>query len=112
MFFQRGFFIIGSLFNNPLLKIISIVLSALLTLVLGFDIISVYSSAELEMVRAGASLSFGVVGVLFGISLIKLNHSFGTISLLAGGLEIIAGCFFVTTALFFVGFLYRFLQNY
>src|SRR5688572_17831338 len=44
IFFQRGFFIMGTLFNNYLLKITSIVLIAFMTLVQGFEIASAYSN--------------------------------------------------------------------
>jgi transcriptional regulator with XRE-family HTH domain len=105
VFFQRGLFIIGSLFDNYLLKIISLVLIGCMVLIQGYEIVSVYNnSPELESVRIGASLSFGAIGILYGISLIKLNRSFGVISLLAGACEIIAGVFFLTLVLFLIGF--------
>ncbi len=106
IFFQRGFFIMGSLYNNYLLKITSIVLIGFMVLVQGFEIVSVYNHAvEVESVMVGASLSFGAIGILFGISLAKLNSSLGVISLLAAAFEIIAAIFFLTVALSFVGFI-------
>ena len=106
IFFQRGFFIMGSLYNNYLLKITSIVLIGFMVLVQGFEIVSVYNNAvEVESVMVGASLSFGAIGILFGISLAKLNRSLGVISLLAAAFEIIAAIFFLTVALSFVGFI-------
>ena len=106
IFFQRGFFIMGSLYNNYLLKITSIVLIGCMMLVQGFEIVSVYNHAvEVESVMVGASLSFGALGILFGISLAKLNHSMGVISLLAAAFEIIAAIFFLTVALSFIGFI-------
>ena len=106
IFFQRGFFIIGSLYNNYLLKIASIVLIGFMVLVQGFEIVSVYNDAvEVHTVMVGASLSFGAIGILFGISLAKLNRSLGVISLLAGAFEIVAAIFFLTVALSFVGFI-------
>jgi len=106
IFFLRGFFIMGSLFNNYLLKITSIVLIAFMVLVQGFEIASAYNNAvALESVMFGASLSFGATGILFGICLVKLNRSLGVISLLAAGFEIIAAIFFLTVALSFIGFI-------
>ena len=106
IFFQRGFFIMGSLYNNYLLKITSIILIGCMVLVQGFEIVSVYNNAvEVESVMVGASLSFGAIGILFGISLAKLNRSLGVISLLAAAFEIIAAIFFLTVALSFVGFI-------
>jgi len=104
--FQRGFFIIGSLYNNYLLKITSIVLIGFMVVVQGFEIVSVYNNAvEVQAVMVGASLSFGAIGILFGISLAKLNRSLGVISLLAAAFEIIAAIFFLTVVLSFVGFI-------
>ncbi|HZI23526.1 MAG TPA: helix-turn-helix transcriptional regulator, partial [Chryseolinea sp.] len=105
VFFQRGFFIMGALFNNYLLRITSIVLIGSMVLVQGFEIVSAYNDAvDPESVMFGASLSFGAIGILFGIALAKLNHSLGVISLLAAAFEIIAAILFLTVVLSFVGF--------
>ncbi|HEX6224671.1 MAG TPA: helix-turn-helix domain-containing protein [Chryseolinea sp.] len=105
IFMQRGFFIIGSLFNNYLVKITSVVLIGSMTLLQCYEIVTVYSnSPALEWVSVGVSVSFGAIGILFGISLIKLNRSLGAASLLAGAFEIIAGALFLTVALSFAGF--------
>jgi len=106
IFFQRGFFVIGSLFDNYLLKIISVVLIGLMTLVQGFEIVSVYNdSFDAEALSLGASLSFGAIGIVYGIALIRLNASLGVISLLTGAFEIIASMFFLTIVLSFIGFI-------
>ena len=87
IFFQRGFFIIGSLFNNYLLKIISIVLIGFMVLVQGFEIVSAYNNAvDLESVMFGASLSFGAIGILFGICPGKTQPFTGRNFLIGGSL--------------------------
>jgi transcriptional regulator with XRE-family HTH domain len=105
IFFQRGLFIIGVLFESYLLKIISVILIGCMILLQGYEIVSAYdNSLRLEAVTIGASLSFGAIGILFGISLMKLNRSIGLVALLAGTFEIIAGVLFLTVVFSFMGF--------
>jgi len=44
-----------------------------------------------------------VIGILFGVSLINLQKSFGQLPIIAGIFEIFAACFFLTLLLAFVG---------
>lgn len=104
VFFQRGFILIGGLLRNYLLKIMSIILISATILLVGYDIISIfYDSMEREFVLAVSALTFGSIGIIYGISLIRLNKSIGMISQYAGIFEIIAGCFLLTIVLAFVG---------
>jgi len=103
-FFQRGFIIVGYLFKNYLLKIMSLVLIFSMFLVIIFDIASIFSeSIESEFMLGAEALTFGVIGILFGASLIKLQKSFGQLPIIAGIFEIFAACFFLTLLLAFVG---------
>lgn len=96
IFFLRGFVALGTKFNNSLLKIISIILIALMVFTITFDVISLfYNPVDPLFVLTGISVSFGVLGIIFGISLIQLRNSQGLICLIAGLLEIIAGIFFL-----------------
>jgi len=105
IFFQRGFIMIGGLFRNYLLKIISIVLIGINVLIIGYDIASIfYDAFEREIVLVGASISYGAIGIIFGLSLTRLEKSLGTFAKLAGILEIIAACCFLSVVLFLVGF--------
>lgn len=52
----------------------------------------------------GASISYGAIGIIYGISLTRLEKSLGTFARLAGILEIIAACCFISVILFFIGF--------
>ena len=104
IFFQRGFIVIGEIFDNYLLKIISVLLIGATVLFIGYDIVSVfYDSIGREYVLAGAALLFGVIGVVYGVSLARLEESLGSVSKFAGIFEIIAACFFLTVALAFIG---------
>ena len=103
-FFQRGFILVGHLFKNYLLKITSFILIFSMFLVIIYDITSVFSNTIDSKFMLGAeALTFGVIGILFGVSLIKLQKSFGQISYIAGIFEIFAACFFLTLVLAFVG---------
>jgi len=103
-FFQRGFILVGHLFKNYLLKIMSFVLIFGMFLVITYDIASLFSeSIESEFMLGAEALTFGVIGILFGVSLIKLQKSFGQLPIIAGIFEIFAACFFLTLLLAFVG---------
>jgi len=103
-FFQRGFIIAGHIFKNYLLKIMSFVLIFGMFLVISYDIASIfYESIELEFILGAEALTFGGIGILFGVSLIKLQKSFGQLTVIAGIFEIFAACFFLTVFFAFVG---------
>lgn len=103
-FFQRGFIIVGHLFKNYLLKIMSFVLIFGVFLIISYDIASIfYESIEREFILGAEALTFGGIGILFGVSLIKLQKPLGQISVIAGIFEIFAACFFLTIILAFVG---------
>lgn len=106
VFFQRGFILIGGIFKSYLLKIVSLVFIGVNVLIIGFDVVSIfYDTFDREVVLMGASLTYGAIGIIYGISLTRLEQSLGTFAKLAGILEIIAACFFLTVVLFFVGFI-------
>lgn len=104
VFFQRGFFALGDFYNNYLLKITSIVLIALHVL-LGFhDIVSVFYDAEERFaVLIGAAVTYGGVGVIYGVSLRRLELHVGRSAEVAGFLEIGAALFFFTVIFAFLG---------
>ncbi len=107
VFFQRGFIMIGELFRNYLLKIVSFIMIIIIIFLNGYDIISIFSDTmEGDLITAGAFvLTSGIIGIIYGISLIRLKNSVGTISVYAGILEIISGCFLLTIILAFIGLL-------
>ena len=85
-------------------KIMSYVLIFGVFLIISYDIASLfYDSIEREFILGAQALTFGGIGILFGISLIKLQRSFGTVPVIAGIFEIAASCFFLTIILAFVG---------
>jgi transcriptional regulator with XRE-family HTH domain len=104
IYFQRGFILTGELFNNYLLKIISLVVIGAHMLLIVFDIVSVfYDSIEPQFIMFPAALLFGVIGFVYGIALRRLGKTIGQTAEAAGLIEILAACFFLTVVLAFIG---------
>ncbi|MDF9799010.1 transcriptional regulator with XRE-family HTH domain [Catalinimonas alkaloidigena] len=100
VFFMRGFVILAGLFSNYLLKVISIILIGLNTLILGYDIVSIfYAPLQRELVLFGAIITLGGIGIVYGLALFRLQKSLGTIASVAGVFEIIAALLFLTVFL-------------
>ena len=103
-FFQRGFIIVGHLFKNYLLKIMSFVLIFGMFLIISYDIGSIfYESIEREFILGAEALTFGGIGIVFGVALIKLQKSFGQLPVITGIFELFASCFFLTVLFAFIG---------
>ncbi|MFO7842525.1 MAG: hypothetical protein R6V16_01835, partial [Bacteroidales bacterium] len=95
---------IGGLFKNYLLKIMSSILIIAIVLLNTYDIISIfYDSVETEFIAGASAITFGIIGIIYGVSLFRLAKSVGRVSKYAGLLEIIAGCFLLTLILAFIG---------
>ena len=106
--FQRGFIFLGGLFKNYLLRIISFILIFGNILIIGYDIASLfYNSIERQFVLGSEAIVFGCIGILYGISLRRLRKQLGTVATYAGVFELLAGCFFLTIVLSFMGFIVR-----
>jgi len=103
--FQRGFVVLGGIFDNYLLRIMSFLMIVGEVLITGYDIASVfYDATERGWVLGAESFSYGGILILYGISLRRLRTSLGSIARWAGLFEILAGCFFFTIVLGFIGF--------
>jgi len=103
VYFQRGFILIGEFYKNSLLKIISFILIYFTILMTGYDIVSLfYESFERPFILGGNAFAFGIIGIIYGVSLKRLQNSVGKIAKYASVLEIIAGCFFLTIVLSFL----------
>ena len=106
IFFQRGFILLGGFFKNYLLRITSFILIFGNILIIGYDIASIfYDSIERQYILGSEAVVFGCIGILYGISLRRLRKSIGAVAKYAGAFEIIAGCFFLTVVLSFIGFI-------
>lgn len=104
--FARGFIALGNLFENKLLKTVAYMLIVATAAVGVLDVVSL-AAADADrflLPYAVASVLFGALSIVFGISLIRLQDGMGELSRVAGILEIIVGCLLVTVVLFFVSY--------
>ena len=105
IFFQRGFIILGTVFENYLLRIISFLLIFGNIVTTGYDIASIfYDAIEREYVLGAEAFTFGGIGIVYGISLMRSQKALGDIAKYAGVFELLAGCFFLTIVLSLIGF--------
>ena len=99
-FFLRGFVLIGGLFKSDLLKIIPIILILCVGLIVSYDIASVYyPEIEYNFVFVGFSVTFGVLGIIFGYALMMLQKPLGNLAQYTGILEILMGICLLTVIL-------------
>ncbi|MGB5171665.1 helix-turn-helix domain-containing protein [Eudoraea sp.] len=92
--FMRGFTVLAKIFDNYLLRICSYLMIGLMTGIVFSDIIKVVliENNELKVVFTfSKSIMAGVTSLFFGITLIRLQDSFGLLSKYAGIAEIVLG---------------------
>jgi len=107
IYFQRGFILIGGLFKNYLLKIISIILIACSILSTGYSLSSFYdNSIFFEYVMGGFGFTFGTLFIVYGVALIRMKYLTGKVAKYAGVFSIITGCCFLTLIGAFLGFIF------
>lgn len=95
-FFMRGFVRLGEFLSDNLMRISSNILIGLMALLVSLDILSLFISYLFEGIYLiPMSISVGIVGIIFGISLIRHQGTLGTVIVIAGVMEIIAGSFFL-----------------
>ncbi len=106
IFFQRGFLFVGGVYRNYLLRITSFLLIFGNVLIAGYDIASLfYDSIERQYILGSEAIVFGCIGILYGIALRRLRGPLGAVAGYAGMFNIVAGCFFLTVILSFLGFI-------
>lgn len=104
VFFQRGFLLIAGLYDNYLLKVMSLMMIGAHALVIALDILSVfYNAIEPEFIMFPAAMLFGVVGIFYGVAMRRLEKPLGRAAELAGIFEIMSGCLFLTVVLAILG---------
>lgn len=104
LFMQRGFIIIGDLYNNSLLKIISYLLIIHELFNTAYCVVSVYQpSIESQFIDGGIAITIGAILIVYGIALSKLSIHFGRIAKAAAIFEYLAGFFLLIVVLWFVG---------
>jgi hypothetical protein len=98
--FARGFIIMGYKHHNSLLTYGTYLFLGVFLLNYSLDIFSpAWDKSDLKEFLVAKSISFGIVEVIFGLGLMRMNVSFGRVANYSGYLEIIAGIMFITVAL-------------
>ena len=106
IFFMIGFAKLGDFFKNNILPIACYILIGLFTLQIGIDISSTFIDiGDTNWIVIGSTemIAYGAVGVVFGIGLLRLQDAVGSLSKVAGMLEILAGACLLVVVLFFFG---------
>lgn len=98
--FQLGFVLVGKLFDNYLLRISAMIHIVIIAGFCIYDVASINYPDYTNFVAVAAAMLYGSMGLLYGVSLIKLRAKLGRTALAAGALEILSGCIFFTVVLF------------
>jgi transcriptional regulator with XRE-family HTH domain len=100
VFLLYGFLISGKLLRNYLMKIATILMMIALLCFYAYDIASVFmDSLQVEVVFMAESVTFGALGVLFGISIVKSRTILGNTGLASGITEILMAFCLLTVIL-------------
>jgi transcriptional regulator with XRE-family HTH domain len=107
IYFMWGFVLSGKIFNNYLLKIGAFFLIGTTILFYGYDMASLYFEGfYTEYVLVVQSIFYGIGSCIFGFALLRLVKPMGSISQIAGGLEIASGVFFILVFMAWLGLIF------
>lgn len=107
LLFMRGFVLTGKILKNYLLKITAFIFIFITTLCYAFDIISLYiNDIDYKIVLGAEAMTYGVIGILFGISVLRLKSVLGAIATVTGVFEIITYAFMTTIFLAIIGLVF------
>ncbi len=100
----RGFVLSGKLFKNYLLRITAFIMIVLSGFFYIYDIASLFiGNFDYQFILGAQSISYGIIGILLGISVLRLQKSLGTIATVTGIFEIITYGLMTTIILAIVG---------
>ena len=104
IFFYRGFILIGEELMNNVLIVSSYltIISSIIVYIYGLATIGQVST-EKHAAEIAIPITFGFIGVFFGVGVFQLKDQFGGTAMAAGILEIIAGITLIIVVLFFIG---------
>jgi len=104
--FMRGFILSGKIFKNYLLRITAFIFTCMTIIFYTYDVLSLHiGELEFTYILGAQGVTFGVIGILLGISVIRLQNALGMLAKTTGIFEIIAyGCM-ATVILGFLGYL-------
>ena len=95
-----GFLISGNLLRNHLMKISSILMFVVLLCFYTFDIVSIFNPVlDIKTIFFAEAIVFGIVGILFGVSILKSRQILGNIGLVSGIIELIMAACLLTIIL-------------
>jgi transcriptional regulator with XRE-family HTH domain len=101
--FLRGFILSGNILNNYLLKIVVFIMLIFNIAFYSLDIMSLYyeplNHASILIIE---SFSFGIVGILMGIAMLRFQKALGNLAIVTGIFQIVTYAFF-TSVLFALG---------
>ncbi|MBQ4805177.1 helix-turn-helix transcriptional regulator [Aquimarina sp. MMG015] len=103
--FMRGFILSGKIFKNYLLRITAFIFTSMTIIFYTYDLISLHiGELDFTYIIGAQAVTFGVIGILLGISVIRLQNALGMLAKTTGIFEIIAyGCM-ATVILGFLGY--------
>ena len=103
--FLRGFILCGNILNNYLLKIVVFIMLIFSVIYYIIDIASIYADVlDHGIILIAESMVFGVVGILMGIAMLRLQKAIGNLAIVAGIFEIVTFACFATVILAMGGF--------
>ncbi len=103
VFFFFGFYTVAKVYNNQLLKIITLLLITLFVISNAIDVISMHLLDETIAIRIVIEcMVFGGLQLVFGIGILQLKNKLGQLAQITGILEIAVGASLATVI--FAGF--------
>jgi len=97
VFFFLGFYTISRVYNNQLLKIVTILLMSLFVISNCIDVLSINLLGETIAIRIGIEcMVFGGLQLVFGIGILQLKNKLGQLAQVTGILEIVVGASLAT----------------
>lgn len=107
IFFTRGFVLTGKIFKNYLLRITAFIFIFMAVIFYSYDILSLYIlDLEYEYVMGANAISYGIIGILFGISILRLQPAMGALATATGVFQLITYGLMVTIIFAIVGFFF------
>lgn len=93
--FLRGFILTGNILNNYLLKIVVFIMLIFNVAYYVLDLTSLFfDGLDQSVILIAESISFGIVGILMGIAMLRLQKALGNLATITGIFEIVAyACF-------------------
>ena len=102
--FTRGFILTGKVLNNYLLRITAFIFIFMGCVFYFYDILTLFTGGfDYQIVLGAEAMTYGIIGVLFGISVLRLQKILGAIALITGIFEIVTYGFMMTILLAIIG---------